>query len=41
MHYIPGLRLRASEEAEIVGIDDAYIGEFGKSFSLYMLAIVC
>lgn len=27
MHFIPGLRLRASEEAEIVGIDDAYLGE--------------
>ncbi|PPQ82346.1 hypothetical protein CVT24_002317 [Panaeolus cyanescens] len=28
MHYIPGLRLRASEEAEIHGIDDAKMGEF-------------
>lgn len=25
MHFIPGLRLRSSEEAEIVGIDDAYL----------------
>jgi len=32
MHFIPGLRLRASEEAEIVGIDDAYIGEFAMDF---------
>lgn len=27
-HFIPFLRLRASEEAEIVGIDDSYLGEF-------------
>lgn len=27
MHYIPGLRLRCSEETEIVGIDDAEMGE--------------
>ena len=31
MNLIPGLRLRATEEAEILGIDDAEIGEFGKS----------
>lgn len=30
MNLIPGLHLRASEEAEILGIDDAEIGEFGK-----------
>lgn len=30
MNMIPGLHLRASEEAEILGIDDAEIGEFGK-----------
>lgn len=29
MNLIPGLHLRASEEAEILGIDDAEIGEFG------------
>jgi hypothetical protein len=28
MNLIPGLSLRASEEAEILGIDDAEIGEF-------------
>ncbi len=27
-HFIPGLRLRSSEEEEIVGIDDAELGEF-------------
>lgn len=28
MNLIPGLSLRASEEAEILGIDDAELGEF-------------
>jgi Amt family ammonium transporter len=28
MHFVPGLRLRASEEDEILGIDDAEMGEF-------------
>jgi Amt family ammonium transporter len=32
MHIIPGLRLRASEEAEIVGIDDAEMGEFAYDY---------
>ncbi|WVF69650.1 hypothetical protein IAT40_004429 [Kwoniella sp. CBS 6097] len=32
MHFIPGLRLRADEEAEIVGIDDAYLGEFAYDY---------
>lgn len=27
-HFIPGFRLRCSEEAEIIGIDDAECGEF-------------
>lgn len=27
-HFVPGLRLRCSEETEIVGIDDAELGEF-------------
>ena len=27
MHFIPGLRLRVSERAEILGIDDAEMGE--------------
>lgn len=32
MHYIPGLRLRASEQAEILGIDDAEMGEFAYDY---------
>jgi len=32
MNLIPGLSLRASEEAEIVGIDEAEIGEFAYDF---------
>lgn len=32
LNLIPGLHLRASEEAEILGIDDAEIGEFGAFF---------
>lgn len=31
MNLIPGLRLRASEEAEVLGMDDAEIGEFAVS----------
>jgi Amt family ammonium transporter len=31
-HFVPGLRLRASEEGEIVGIDDAYCGEFTNDY---------
>jgi Amt family ammonium transporter len=31
MNLIPGLSLRASEEAEILGIDDAELGEFAVS----------
>nr|ODN89543.1 amt family ammonium transporter [Cryptococcus depauperatus CBS 7841] len=31
-HFIPGMRLRASEEAEIIGIDDAYLGEFAYDY---------
>ncbi len=31
MNLIPGLSLRASEHAEIDGIDDAEIGEFAVS----------
>lgn len=30
LNLTPGLHLRATEEAEILGIDDAEIGEFGK-----------
>lgn len=32
MHYIPGLRLRADEESEILGIDDAEMGEFAYDY---------
>ena len=32
MNTIPGLSLRATEEAEIIGIDEAEIGEFAYDF---------
>ena len=32
MNFIPGLSLRASEEAEIAGIDDAELGEFAYDY---------
>jgi ammonium transporter, Amt family len=32
INFIPGLSLRSSEEDEIMGIDDAEIGEFAVSF---------
>jgi Amt family ammonium transporter len=32
MNLIPGLSLRVTEEAEIVGIDDAEIGEFAYDY---------
>jgi Amt family ammonium transporter len=32
MHYIPGLRLRAEADAEILGIDDAEMGEFAYDY---------
>ena len=32
MNLIPGLSLRASDEAEIIGIDEAEIGEFAYDF---------
>ena len=32
MHFIPGLSLKASEEAEILGIDDAEMGEFAYDY---------
>jgi Amt family ammonium transporter len=34
MNFIPGLSLRSTEEDEIMGIDDAEIGEFAVSFSV-------
>lgn len=39
MHFIPGLRLRASEESEIVGIDDAYLGEFAYDYGEFLLDV--
>ncbi|KAK7001985.1 ammonium transporter [Favolaschia claudopus] len=32
MHFIPTLRLRSSEEAEILGIDDAEMGEYAYDY---------
>lgn len=32
MHFIPGLSLRASEETEILGVDDAEMGEFAYDY---------
>jgi Amt family ammonium transporter len=32
MHFIPGLTLRTTEEAEILGIDDADMGEFAYDY---------
>ena len=32
MNLIPGLSLRCTEEAEIIGIDEAEIGEFAYDF---------
>jgi Amt family ammonium transporter len=31
-HFVPGLSLRCDEEAEIVGIDDAYLGEYAYDY---------
>lgn len=33
MNLIPGLSLRATEEAEVLGIDDAELGEFAVCIS--------
>lgn len=32
MHFIPGMELKASEEAEILGIDEAEMGEFAYDY---------
>ena len=32
MNLVPGLRLRTSEEAEVLGMDDAEIGEFAYDY---------
>lgn len=37
INFIPGLSLRSTEEDEIMGIDDAEIGEFAVSIELFWL----
>lgn len=32
MHFIPGMRMRVTEEEEIMGIDDAEMGEFAYDY---------
>jgi Amt family ammonium transporter len=32
MHFIPGLRLRCGQETEIIGVDDAEMGEFAYDY---------
>lgn len=32
MNLVPGLKLRANEESEVLGMDDAEIGEFAVGF---------
>ncbi len=32
MHYIPGLRLRADQESEIVGLDESEMGEYAYDY---------
>jgi len=32
MHFIPGLRLRCDEDTEILGVDDAEMGEFAYDY---------
>ncbi|KAI6017139.1 ammonium transporter AmtB-like domain-containing protein [Pisolithus marmoratus] len=32
LHFIPGLRLRCDEETEIIGVDDAEMGEFAYDY---------
>lgn len=41
MNFIPGLSLRSTEEDEIMGIDDAEIGEFAVSFYSLTTSIKC
>ena len=38
MNLIPGLSLRATEDAEVHGIDDAEIGEFAVSHESFLMA---
>ena len=39
INLIPGLGLRATEEAEVIGMDDAEIGEFAVSGSNHTLSL--
>lgn len=32
MHFIPGLRMRVSEDVEILGIDESDMGEFAYDY---------
>ena len=32
MHFIPGCRMRCDEETEILGVDDAEMGEFAYDY---------
>lgn len=41
MNLIPGLKLRANEESEVLGMDDAEIGEFAVSIvAFFQLALL-
>lgn len=40
MNLIPGLKLRADEESEVLGMDDAEIGEFAVSDSEKIASLV-
>ena len=37
MNLVPGLKLRADEESEVLGMDDAEIGEFAVRMSFRCL----
>lgn len=39
INLIPGLKLRASEDAEVLGIDDAELGEFAVCFRPFILRL--
>jgi Amt family ammonium transporter len=41
LNLIPGFKLRATEDAEILGIDDSEIGEFGESYSRSSVVTRC
>jgi Amt family ammonium transporter len=39
MHFTPGLRLRCNDETEIVGMDDAEMGEYAYDYVSVLLEI--